>query len=360
MKKKKITSVSSNKIVWANFIGCILIILLHSTKYKYFIVSQESRRIIDFFTLSLPEAGVPLFCTLSGFLVFKDIESDKLGEVVKSFKIKIHRRCKSLLIPYFIFNIFWMLFTIVVQSIPFISNQIESAIKFKWTFSDVFFGVFLFKFNGVAWYVLFLMIYVCFSPFIFWTIKDRKIGLLALCIYFIVSNIKFPNGWIVGYITQFNSLFFYCLGAYLAMHKFEIVNRDYSQKAKLVAVITIICSTIMISVMLREYKYILTILRMLNMYCIWILLDVAKKKKTVWFMNITFFVYMMHADIQKCINKLFSIILPNEGVIYAIINLVGGVIITYAIITILAKILIQYFPKIWFIVNGGRKQKRGE
>lgn len=173
--ERSITKTSSNKLKWVYFIGCVLIILLHSTRYKYFAVSSICAYLLDYFALFLPELGVPLFFVISGFLMFKDIDYT-LGDWYTVYKRKLQNRIRTLFTPYIIFNIFWMFFTIFEQEIPFINSHINSALRFEYTISNVVDGIFLFKYNGVAWYLLFLMIYTILFPIVFFSLRKRKIG----------------------------------------------------------------------------------------------------------------------------------------------------------------------------------------
>ena len=356
---KNISKKSSSKITSLNFIGCILIILLHSTRYKYFEVTHACAVIIDAIALYLPEMGVPLFFTLSGFLMFKDVEigTDNVRPI---YIEKIKKRISSLLIPYFVFNIWWMLITILEQSIPFINSHINSAIRFNYSLSDVLGGIFFFKFNGVAWYLFCLMIYSLLFP-LFFLAEKKKLGGVLLVVIFILSCLRFPDGWLIGYLTHYNSIFFYTLGVTAAFWKHDVVNKDFSFRQRLLSIIVLCMVVWGLSIVphdnVLQYNIILTLLRTLGVACIWCGLDCIKKFNLPWFFRITFFIYLMHSEIQKCINKLLEIVLPNQGNIYAIINITVGMLGTYIIIVIVAYILMRFFPRIWQILNGGRLLK---
>jgi len=322
-----ISNSTGNKIKWVNFVGCLMIIFLHSTRYKYFDVSSLCAYFLDYFGLYLPEFGVPLFFAISGFLLFKDVSVSEKPIYVQ-YKEKMKSRFNSLLIPFFIYNVFWMMITIIEQAIPFINNHINSAIRFNYTVNDILQGIFLFKFNGVAWYIFFLMVYACFFfPFIAKIRKDMWGGILViLCA--VLSCIKYPNGWIIGYIMHYNSLFFFVLGSVIATHRFNWVNKEYNRREIGVAFIVMLVITAIISFVPHEWEPVLMVLRTINVICVWICCDLFRNTAIPRFATITFFVYMLHGEVQKCINKIFEIVLPRNGDIFALINTFGGMVLT--------------------------------
>ncbi len=348
---QKIEKNTSNKIKWVNFIGCIMIIMLHSTKYKYFVVSSACKKILDYITLYFPEAGVPMFFMLSGFLMYKDVANSK-EMISQQYERKLKSRLKSLLIPFYIFNIWGMLLTILEQSIPFINNHINSAIRFNYSVSDVLDGILLFKFNGVAWYIFCLIIYVFFFPVI--ARLSKKTWIIVFIICTALSCLNYPEGWLVGYLGQYNSIFFYVLGAYIAMYHFAWINIKFSKRQTYIAMVMLLIVVGIIGITPREFKIALMFLRTTELLCVWICCDALRQFPVPNCALITFFAYMMHSELQKCINKIFAIVLPNRGDVFAIINTFGGVIFTYLIIFVLSILLRKYFRKIWNIINGGR------
>ena len=176
--------------------------------------------------------------------------------------------------------------------------------------------------------------------------------LIILCA--ILSCIKYPDGWIIGYVMHYNSLFFYVLGAVIAMHRFELVNREYKRNEINIAIITLFVITAIISVVPHELEPLLMMLRTINVICVWISCDLFRNMRIPKFATITFFVYMMHGEVQKCINKIFEIVLPNSGDIFALINTFGGIMLTYLMISFAAIVLKRYFDSLWKVINGGR------
>ena len=84
-------------------------------------------------------------------------------------------------------------------------------------------------------------------------------GLVILCA--VLSCIKYPNGWIIGYIMHYNSLFFFVLGSVIATHRFNWVNKEYNRREIGVAFIVMLVITEVISFVPHEWEPVLMVLR---------------------------------------------------------------------------------------------------
>jgi peptidoglycan/LPS O-acetylase OafA/YrhL len=245
---KEISREASNKIQWIKFIGCILVVLCHSTTYKVFNISGLQEKIIDYFFCYPAAIGVRIFFVLSGFLMYKNVNiADNKITIYNQLKKKIASRVKSIFIPYIIFNVVWMIFTIVVQNIPFIRGKIDSMLLFEGGWRNVLEGIFLYKYNGVAWYLWVLIIVTVCSPIIYFMLHRKTCGFICLCLIFLACMLSYPSNIPFFVIMSTHSLFFYCFGAYVAMHHFDIINRDLSH-LRYAGCIGLVCSVVMIGV----------------------------------------------------------------------------------------------------------------
>ena len=75
--QKQINKETRKKIIIVNYICCILVVLIHSSGYKYFDLSDCGKigllmkYIIDIFIKYLPQVSVSMFFVISGFLFFQ-------------------------------------------------------------------------------------------------------------------------------------------------------------------------------------------------------------------------------------------------------------------------------------------------
>jgi peptidoglycan/LPS O-acetylase OafA/YrhL len=83
-------------------------------------------------------------------------------------------------------------------------------------------------------------------------------------------------------------------------------------------------------------------------------MEQLKNKKLSWCMTITFWVYMVHGNIQRCINKILGMVLEKYAFAGVLINIFLGVILTYLLAAFFAYLLKKYCNRAWKIVNGYR------
>lgn len=277
-------------------------------------------------------------------------------ERMKTFKRKLKSRIKTLLIPYLVWNVIWMLFRVFITYIPIIANNIESLEMFEPSVKNVLSGVFLYKYNGVCWYLFFLMLYEIFSPLLFHILKRKFSALILIIVSFWISGNAFPG---LGHISHFNSFFFYCFGAFLALYGFKIVNQRYTKKAIFLAGSLFLFVTITFNLIYIN-EYVDELLRLVYVGSLWIFAECFTQLKIYWWMEISFFIYLFHGFPQQCINKIFSFLLPHTedlAPFSVIVNTVGGVAITIILGILIALVLLKICRPIWLILSGYRVPK---
>lgn len=211
-----------------------LIILLHSyfvnVSYNGIIYDYSSDsfllyQIISFlFSQLICRIAVPGFFLISGFFFFL-----KLNEFsAETFKSKLIRRVKTLIIPYILWNAIFCVVTLIAQKIspaslsgnsPIISElNIISFLKLFWAYDE-------YPICVPMWYIRDLFVVAILSPVIFFLIKKIK------CIFPIVLLIL----WLlelsidVLYINICTALTFFSIGAYLSQNnKLFIILKRYS------------------------------------------------------------------------------------------------------------------------------------
>lgn len=155
MDKKKSYIDFSSKITIVSFVLSIGIVYQH-TAWNY-----DSNSIVSivhqcfFFIL---ESFVPLFFMISGYLFFRTYTPDKA-------KKKLLSRCKSLLVPYIIWNVVYAVFFLTLFKLGFVTNlNVPKGI------GNLLLYIFDSRFSPL-WFVKYLMIFVLISPPIYCTIS---------------------------------------------------------------------------------------------------------------------------------------------------------------------------------------------
>ena len=94
--------------------------------------------------------------------------------------------------------------------------------------------------------------------------------------------------------------------------------------------------------------------RLFQIPLVWIVADcLAFKTKPRWWMNLSFFIYVAHHMLLESIEKCFLVTLGNTT-FGACIDLLFAPVVTIFTLVCLAKIFMNFAPKIWGVLNGGR------
>lgn len=208
--------------------------------------------VICTFSFVLPQIAVPLFFLISGYLFFIRKDDKYMCFTREDYFRKLHKRVKTLLIPYLLWNIFTLLivlhryllpnifppregmsFCVNIQSIlsvfwnvtasPIVSTFIETNtyLMLPVNMNHTFYPI-----NTPLWFVRDLMVTCVLSPIIYYGVKKLRYG------FPIVMGIGwffFGQVWKIGYSAPLiQALFFFTIGAYFSLTKTDIV--EYCRK----------------------------------------------------------------------------------------------------------------------------------
>lgn len=343
--EKNISSESSRKISWIMFICSFLIVLRHSSGYdNYTMGTSFLDKASIYFINTIRFNGIfnpvmPIFFLLSGFLFYK---SFSLVQYFDKMKNKVH----TLIIPYLAWNTFWMLVMMLIEVVPAISTQINSMTRFTLNTNSIIKGIFFYLYNPSFWFMAQIILYAIASPLLYSLLKNKYIGGVFLLILFLVDacNLNVP-------LIRMNGIIWYVIGAYLAMHCFGIINYQIQEEKKIIALIILIVSIILYDFFpdIHGNRYIFTAVQLV---AFWYAIDSVKKVNVKWWTKIHFYIYGLHQVTQLCINQVICTVLPESQ--FALINFIGGALLTLTVCIVSAYILKRWFKPIWTIANGGR------
>lgn len=203
MNNSNIEILQSKAIDFIKFPLIVMVVFLHNpflpnvnfpsiANFSHTITTEYFLKLI---TESIPMAAVPCFFFISGFLFFLNIKNfDKA-----TYKNKISRRIYSLAIPYFIWNIIYVINDIACNY-AFKSNSIVSVIN-EYFDQHSFIDIFIAPIDGPLWYVRDLMTLCILSPIFYIILRKRKGGFFF---NFIVSYSQFEQ-----YATKFSTFCFF-------------------------------------------------------------------------------------------------------------------------------------------------------
>ena len=111
-----------NKILWYNFILCILVVCIHAQNMHIFIAPVTwINRSISFLVEQIACLAVPGFFMCSGYLFYRNLTWKKIPE-------KLKRRVVSLVIPFFIWNFLYYILHLTARKIPYLGQLFDLSL----------------------------------------------------------------------------------------------------------------------------------------------------------------------------------------------------------------------------------------
>lgn len=334
---------------FVSFVLSIFVIMLHNqsaVNYK----QSESLNIINYWLSdSFVRIAVPLFFILSGFSFFRNYQ-------VNLYKSKLHKRIKTLVVPYLLWNIIWMIFNMTIAYTPLTKFFIGREIA-KVTVLNVFLGIFHYQYASVNWYVFALIVFFILAPLWDSLSKTRCSSILSLFAIYLVFNQSGIEKLLGKFLFDYTSIIYFFVGVVIAKYCRKLFEKRYGIKQIIVAVgIFIVCLWIKGYVDLNNYKntYLTTFLLILAALMFWIAMDffvVHIKPHNIY--RHSFFIYEAHKDILSCVVKLVVLILPKAGLFY-LITYFSSTIITLAIIELSISFLSKNATYIYKCLSGNR------
>lgn len=344
-----ISSYNSQKIKVLNFIAILFVLLIHSNFSES--VDFPKAMCVQLFlgTSGMSLAAVPLFYFISGLLFFKGIVQ------TRDLFPKIIIRTKTLLIPYVIWNLFFVGWYVVMAYMPGVSLFVNSNMmdNLQWQHPiDTLSFLFINPAGFHLWFLRDLTIYVFASPLLYWSIKRTR------WITYVVLLVVFGQYLRCG-ITYF------ALGG--------IISQKYSleQLQSWISKPVILCCACLylmgcfiaanilpfpVSSMNPYYQQVMSLLGIIAIWGGYELVLSVDYKFPSWFTtatSYTFFVYLFHEPAFNIIKKLSLRVIGCSDmslIILYLFNPIFMIVIAILIGMTFKKIL----PKTYSVCVGGR------
>lgn len=330
----------SEKIRNLSFFSILLVVLSHSQMIS--ISTGYALWIQYFVTGELTRIAVPVFFAISGYLFFQNFSSP----IKDFFENKIKKRVRTVLIPYLFWSICGFILFSLIQwggaeyRMPVVENKLNGVL-------------YTILVNPVGtyqlWFLRDLFVIVLLSPIIY-------IGIKYIKIFFVLLLFPF---WILGiqYFIQIESVFFFSLGAYIALVHKGLLEKKCSKKG-----ITIFqfCIWLLYCCVLTEfrYEYYCHCLGILwGIWSIWRLYDVLYNSIRECFLlkhlaGYSFFIYVAHEPLLTVVKKI--LLYMGHSSIWILLVYFIAPVITISICIIIGRMLRGYFPKFYAFISGGR------
>jgi fucose 4-O-acetylase-like acetyltransferase len=293
--------------------------------------------------------AVPLFFLLSGFLVYAK---------EPKFLENVHKKCRTILLPYILWAILVILFLFTAQSFSFTKPYFATTIIRNFRIID-WIDAFVGKFTAARGYR---------SPLVyqFWFLRDLFVlNLLFAIIKKIVDYcpggtlILFFTLWIGGinvHIVSSDALFFFTLGYYIVKYN---IHYNHLDNIKIYDMGIMYMTTIILSLFFRERIAIISAINIIVGIMFFINLSRSFVKRSelykllTWLEQYAFWIYATHGIAIAVMIKLSVKIMPMNG---------GWLLVHYFIVTLLCIFILlgigiifrKIFPKVFSILTGGR------
>ena len=222
----------------------VMVVFIHA----YFIVGMSnsevfSAGITSYLTYAcsfvFPCGAVPLFFVISGYYFF--YKSDHFN--LKTYKSQIHKRIKTLFIPYVSWNIIAILYSLVVHNRNIFHLPAHQILHyFSIEFTRIWFdpnSPILGKMNTPIdlplWFIRDLMVVMLLSPVIYNILSRKTISLLFIATLLLLSVCSYiPTYLLPG--LGLNSLLFFSIGAWYGIRKKNIISTIWDCRFLIVSI----------------------------------------------------------------------------------------------------------------------------
>lgn len=338
------TSYLSKKLTVISFGLMVMVVVLHAHLLGY--ATDGLAFVQKVVTGEVTRVAVPLFFTISGFLFFRNYTRPGKAFFMK----KIRKRFRSLFVPYVLFSFLGFAFTFCTAlCFPnFVSGANRNIIDCD--FSMICFSLFL---QPVGTYQL-------------WFIRDLFIlVLLSPCVYLVLRGIRCVSVIVlfclwVGNVQAFihiESIFFFTLGAYIALHRKNWVNVRCS-------------SLVMGTTLLALWLVVCVVLTLFKLTSVWFSLNVILGMLAVWFfydttigtrsptsvspiLSYSFFLYLVHEPLLTVIKKALLSMCGTSASVLTFIYLFSP-LSTIVICLAVGAFLKKGCPRVYFFLTGSR------
>ena len=333
----------------------ILIYLIHISTFASYpnvgtTMSKINEGVAFFFKESITRYAVPMFFILSGMAFFKNYEN-------KVYFKKLKSRCRSLLVPFIIWNTLWLLFEIVCAS-TFIASYINRE-PIVLSVKNVLKGFFFYEYNPPFWFIFDLFVFTLLAPIIYTMIKNKFVGLSTVILSSILLN--FNIGLPESVFFSSSSIVYYLIGAIIGKHYLSYFTKKSSSKLQLASLsflIAYICIKNILHILdiLPEDPSLNVLIYVMCSFAIWNIFDLfVERIKNRSIYKTSFAMYAMHINVSATITRLLFFLLPKYEWC-AIPNFIITIVLTTTIIYSFCIILNRISPSLYSLLMG-RKLK---
>lgn len=299
--------------------------------------------------------SVPIYYFISGFVFFNGVEMTR-----ETYVRKFKNRIKSLLIPYFIWNLLAIIFALglnfVLNYYPINSTSWNSLLSCFWAYDGSFSNSeqSIYPINVPLWFVRDLIIIVSLTPLLHLLIK--LFGKIFICLlgilWFITSLLHLQS---MGFDSAF---FFFSWGAYISINRKDML-LVFGRYFRFSIFMYLLLGVLYIAALhycvnacslIKQFNVIVGLLFAYNLGA-W-LLNKGYCRVNKFLASASFFIYISHYLVAGKIQRLLIIICgPTNDLSFLVINILT-IVLTVAILLGLFYSLQHYTPNLLKVIAG--------
>lgn len=335
------TQYLSNKLSVLYTVLIVMVVYIHST---YIEANQYD---LARFLQKLTGGGICriancLFFCISGYLFARNIHS------VNDIWPKLLKRTRTLLLPYLLWNIIFVLWYVVIDSLPGIStfsNTHIIEVYANQSVGETLYSLFIAPVAFQLWFLRDLMVMLLFTPLLWWIARKQWIVALVLAI-----ASTFVYAWLI----------YFWLGIIIAVKQWDIENYRRPKIAVFISALIYVGYAIYIAWGGTSASVVEVFVNIIGLYLVWSLYDIAARgrymaDKGLWkyLCGYSFFIYCFHEPAFNVIKKLALAVCGTSEPVLIFFYYVNPWLMVLAAVAV-AKILQRMTPNIYKILTGGR------
>lgn len=304
----------------------IFVIFIHTDLNLY--KSSEDLNFAFLFSNVLGRIAVPSFLIISGYLYFYKVPNAKF--TLEMWKNKTKRRLSSLVVPYILWNIIYVLYCwIRPTSVPIFNF-------FNCFFGELFSDNVYYPANGPLWFLRDLFFISLLSPIIWSIIKYIPVKWYSV---FILILLLIPSNFIMH--NLYECALYFSIGAFLVYHKIDFlqISKKHYYLSFVACLVSMICSYIHFYpfdfcgrfLILCRIPFILMIISYFPVQI-----------KNISFINLSMFFFLSHYMIRSVG---FSVSRYMIGIDSGIVGFCINSVMTIFVCTIIFCLINTFFPK---------------
>lgn len=332
----------SDKLTILYTLLIIMVVYIHS----YYLEAEQYP--VALFLQRLTGGGVCriancLFFCISGYLFARNV--DRFKEVFT----KQRKRIRTLLVPYILWNVIFVLWYVVLEYIPGV-NRFNNSAGILDGYRDVpvwecIYNLFVAPAAFQLWFLRDLLVMLVFTPLLWWMAKKQWVVALAMAFCFTIV---------------YSWLLYYWIGIMVGVTKCDIENYPRSKWVVITGTVVFLGYAVYWACGNESVSLMEILVNLLGLYLVWSLYDVFAKgrclaDKGVWkyICGYSFFIYCFHEPVFNIIKKLAIIVFgTSETILVFFFYLNPWIMVLMAVLT--AKLLQRMVPNIYNLLTGGR------